>query len=207
MFPSLLFSFISLHHSLKKAFLSLLAILWNSALSWVYLSFFLCLSLLFFSQTFVRPPQTTTWLLTIFLVDGFGHHLMCITSCRLQDSQWQQQGQGALCSRALSNISSNLPRPPFPAPPSGPLSQLLATCWWTLNYQWSFEHSTRSNSGTTSTPGTSSSYAECLKVMSLLDSFWPNMAHCRKEWQTTSVFLPWEPHEQYENVLFLIVTI
>ena len=35
----LLFSSISLHCSFKKAFLSLLAILWNSALNWVYLSF------------------------------------------------------------------------------------------------------------------------------------------------------------------------
>ena len=35
-FPILLFSSISLHCSLKKAFLSLLAILWNSAFSWVY---------------------------------------------------------------------------------------------------------------------------------------------------------------------------
>ena len=38
-FPILLFSSISLHWSLRKAFLSLLAILWNSAVKWVYLSF------------------------------------------------------------------------------------------------------------------------------------------------------------------------
>jgi len=38
-FPILLFSFISLHGSLRKAFLSLLAILWNSALKCLYLSF------------------------------------------------------------------------------------------------------------------------------------------------------------------------
>ena len=38
-FLILLFSSISLHRSLKKAFLSLLAILWNSAFKWVYLSF------------------------------------------------------------------------------------------------------------------------------------------------------------------------
>ena len=37
-FPILLFSSTSLHCSLKKAFLSLLAILWTSAFSWVYLS-------------------------------------------------------------------------------------------------------------------------------------------------------------------------
>ena len=38
-FPFLLFSSIYLHWSLRKAFLSLLAILWNSAFKWVYLSF------------------------------------------------------------------------------------------------------------------------------------------------------------------------
>ena len=38
-FPILLFSTISLHWLLRKAFLSLLAILWNSAFRWVYLSF------------------------------------------------------------------------------------------------------------------------------------------------------------------------
>ena len=45
-----------LHWSLRKAFLSLLAILWNSAFSWEYL-FLLCLSL-FFPQLFVKLPQT-----------------------------------------------------------------------------------------------------------------------------------------------------
>ena len=38
-FPTLLFSSISLHWSLRKAFLSLLAIRWNSAFKWQYLSF------------------------------------------------------------------------------------------------------------------------------------------------------------------------
>ena len=37
--PILLFSSVSLHWSPRKAFLSLLAILWNSAFRWVYLSF------------------------------------------------------------------------------------------------------------------------------------------------------------------------
>ena len=37
-FPILLFSSTSLHCALKKAFLSLLAILWNFAFNWVYLS-------------------------------------------------------------------------------------------------------------------------------------------------------------------------
>ena len=38
-FPILLFSSISFHWLLRKAFLSFLAILWNSAFKWVYLSF------------------------------------------------------------------------------------------------------------------------------------------------------------------------
>ena len=29
--------------------------------------------------------------------------------------------------------------------------------------------------------------------------FWQNTVHWRREWQTTSAFLPWEPHEQYEK--------
>ena len=29
--------------------------------------------------------------------------------------------------------------------------------------------------------------------------FWQNVVHWRREWRTTSVFLPWEPHEQYEK--------
>ena len=58
--PILLFSSISLHWSLRKAFLSLLVSLWNSAFRWVYLSFshFLLASLLFFScfYSFLRQP-------------------------------------------------------------------------------------------------------------------------------------------------------
>ena len=38
-FPIVLFSSISLHWSLRKTFFSLLAILWNSAFRWLYLSF------------------------------------------------------------------------------------------------------------------------------------------------------------------------
>ena len=65
-FPILLFSSTSLHWSLRKAFLSLLAI-WNSAFRCLYLSF----SPLFFSQLFVRPPQTAILLFCIsFPGDG-----------------------------------------------------------------------------------------------------------------------------------------
>ena len=70
-FPILLFSSICLHWSLRKAFLSLLAILQNSAFKWVYLSFSPLPALLFFSQLFVRPPQTTILPFAfLFLGDG-----------------------------------------------------------------------------------------------------------------------------------------
>jgi len=49
-FPILLFSSISLHWSLRKAFLSLLAILWNSAFKW----FYLCFSPLLFASLLSR---------------------------------------------------------------------------------------------------------------------------------------------------------
>ena len=69
-FPILLFSSISLHWSLKKTFLSLLAILWKSAFRWIYIfAFLFFLSLVFFSQLFVRPPQTT---ILPFCISFFG---------------------------------------------------------------------------------------------------------------------------------------
>ena len=48
-----------LHSSLRKAFLCLLAILWNSALKWVYFSFSHLPFTSLLSQLFVKPPQTT----------------------------------------------------------------------------------------------------------------------------------------------------
>jgi len=79
-FCILLFSSISLHWSLRKAFLSLLAILWNSAFRCLYLSFFLCLSLLFFSQVFVRPPQTASLVFCISFPWGWSWSLSPVSS-------------------------------------------------------------------------------------------------------------------------------
>ena len=58
-FLFILFSFLSLNCSLKKAFLSLFAILWNPAFTLFVFPFLLCLLLIFFSQLFLRAPQTT----------------------------------------------------------------------------------------------------------------------------------------------------
>ena len=70
-FPIPLFSSISLQGSL---ILSLLAILWNSAFSWVYIfSFLLCLSLPFFWQLFVKSSSDSHFVFLhffVFLVGG-----------------------------------------------------------------------------------------------------------------------------------------
>ena len=57
--PILLFSSISMHWSLRKAFLSLLVVLGNSHSNGNIFPFLLCFSLFFFSQQFARSPQTT----------------------------------------------------------------------------------------------------------------------------------------------------
>ena len=69
LFPLLLFSSISLHWSLRKAFLSLLAILWNSAFKWVYLSFYplLFTSLLFSAICKASPDSHFAFLHFFFL--------------------------------------------------------------------------------------------------------------------------------------------
>ena len=82
-FLILLFSSISLHCSLKKAFLSLLPILWNSAFSLVHLSLSLCLLLLFlfFFLPICKSSSDNHFaffclLAFPFLGDNFGHHLV-----------------------------------------------------------------------------------------------------------------------------------
>ena len=80
-FPILLFSSISLHWSLRKAFLSLLAVLRNSAFRWVYVSF--SPLLLFFSQLFVKPPQTT---ILPFLHFFFWGMVLITASCTMSQT-------------------------------------------------------------------------------------------------------------------------
>ena len=77
-FPILLFSFISLHRSLRKAFLPLLAILWNSAFKWVYLSFSpLPLPSLLFSAICKASSDNHFAVLHFFLLGGgFDHCLL-----------------------------------------------------------------------------------------------------------------------------------
>ena len=58
-FPILLFSSTSLYWSLRKAFFLYLLFFGTLHSNGYIFPFLLCLSLLFFSQLFVRPPQTT----------------------------------------------------------------------------------------------------------------------------------------------------
>ena len=75
-FPILLFSSISLHWLLRKAFLSLLFFGTLHSNGYIF-PFLFCFSLLFFSQLFVRPPQTAILLfLFLFLGDGLGPCLL-----------------------------------------------------------------------------------------------------------------------------------
>ena len=73
-FPILLFSSISLHRSLKKAFLSLV-ILWNSAFKWVYLSFSPLPFASLLSQLFVGP-QPFCFFALLFLGNGLAPYLL-----------------------------------------------------------------------------------------------------------------------------------
>ena len=82
-FPILLFSSISLHLSLRKAFLSLLAVLWNSAFKWVYLLFSLhfpkvCLYHCYFlnnyeviSWFFPSTRYSTIWIKQVYCHNKF----------------------------------------------------------------------------------------------------------------------------------------
>jgi len=64
-FPILLFSSISLHWSLRKAFLSLLAIFWNSAFRCLYLSFS---PLLFTSLLFIAICEASQTAILLFCI-------------------------------------------------------------------------------------------------------------------------------------------
>ena len=69
-FSILLFSSISLQGSLRKAFLSLSAILWNSAFKWVYLSFSsLLLASLVFTAIFKPSSESHFAFLHFFFLE------------------------------------------------------------------------------------------------------------------------------------------
>ena len=72
-----LFSSLSVHWSLRKAFFSLLAILWNSAFKWVYLSFSpLPFTSLLSSVIYKISSDNHFAFLHFFLWDGLDHCLL-----------------------------------------------------------------------------------------------------------------------------------
>ena len=97
-FPILLFSSISLHCSLKKAFLSLPAVLWNTAFRWLYLSFppLPFVSLLFSAICKAASDSHFACLFAfLFLGDGLDHRLLYnVTNLSVHSSS------GTLCSRS-----------------------------------------------------------------------------------------------------------
>ena len=82
-FPILLFSSISLHWSLRKAFLSLLAILWNSAFKWVYFSFS---PLLFTSLLFRAICKASSKSHFVFLHSFFLGMVLIPVSCTVSQT-------------------------------------------------------------------------------------------------------------------------
>ena len=79
-FPIWLFPSISLHYSLKKAFLSLLALLWNSAFSWVYLSLSPLPSASFLFSAICKASSDNHFALLHFFFLGM---VLVTTSCRM----------------------------------------------------------------------------------------------------------------------------
>ena len=79
-FAILLFSSVSLHWSLRKAFLSLLAILWNSVFKWLYLSFS---PLLFTSLLFIAICKDSSDRQFAFLHFFFTEMVLIPVSCTM----------------------------------------------------------------------------------------------------------------------------
>ena len=97
-FPIPLFSSISLHWSLRKALYLSLLFFGTLYSNWYIFPFLLCLSLLFFSQLFVRPPQN----LFAFLHFFFIWIVLILVSCTMSGTSVHSS------SDTLSNRSNPL---------------------------------------------------------------------------------------------------
>ena len=107
---------------------------------------------------------------------------------------------GTIHSWASSNTSSRLPWTPFPVTPAGPLPQPLGST--VINIQQLVKVYTLNKDQQWDNQNARHVIQLCgaaEKDMSLLVRAWQNVVHWRREWQTTSIFLFWEPHEQYEK--------
>ena len=99
-FPILLFSSTSLHWSPRKAFSSLLAILWNSAFKWVYLSFS---PLLFASLLFTAICKASSDNYFAFLYFFFLGMVLITVSCTMsQTSVHSSSGTLSIRSNPLN---------------------------------------------------------------------------------------------------------
>ena len=78
--PLLLFYSSFMHCSLKKAFLSLLAVLWNSAFSWMYLSLSPLLFDSFHSSTICKASLDNHFAFLLFFFFGM---VLFATSCTI----------------------------------------------------------------------------------------------------------------------------
>ena len=105
-FPILLFSSISLHWSLRKAFLSLLAILWNSAFKWVYLSFS---PLLFTSLLFTAICKASSDSHFAFLHFFFLGMVLITATCTVLDEPLSMVLQALCLSDLIPWIYLSLP--------------------------------------------------------------------------------------------------
>ena len=120
-FPILLLSSISLHWSLRKAFSSFLAILWNSIFKWVYLSFSrLPFASLLFSAI-VRPPQTTILPFCISFSWGWSRSLSPVHCHELPSVVLQALCLSDLCE--LSDVQAGFRRG------RGTRDQIANICW------------------------------------------------------------------------------
>ena len=91
---------------------------------------------------------------------------------------------------------------PLPRKSTGPLASPYVAHWLTPSGEWRFTCPRAKEGPAFGQPGCRtclSSYKQWLKDMSLVVRAWQNMAHWRREWQTTSVFLTQEPHEHKEK--------
>ena len=90
-FPILLFYSISLHWSLRKAFLSLLAILWNSTFSWVYLSFSpLLFASFLFTDSFKPSSDRHFAFLYFFFLGMVLIPISCMSQTSIHDELWME---------------------------------------------------------------------------------------------------------------------
>ena len=104
-FPILLFSPISLHWSLRKAFLSLLAILWNSTFRYLYLSFFpLLFAYLLFTAICKASPESHFAFLHFF---SMGMVLIPVSYTMSRTSVHSSSGTLSIRSRPLNLLLSS----------------------------------------------------------------------------------------------------